>query len=76
MLKKFALFSTVAFGLATSAQALTISKSGGWFETVYAQWAPVSGATSYNVYCDGTKIDDALVRTYSSYVRADIPGVT
>ena len=76
MLKKFALFSSVAFGLATSAQALTISKSGGWFETVYAQWAPVSGATRYNVYCDGTLIDDALVRTYSSYVRADIPGVT
>lgn len=76
MLKKFALFSSVAFGLATSAQALTISKSGGWFETVYAQWAPVSGATHYNVYCDGTLIDDALVRTYSSYVRADIPGVT
>ena len=76
MLKKFALFSSVAFGLATSAQALTISKFGGWFETVYAQWAPVSGATRYNVYCDGTLIDDALVRTYSSYVRADIPGVT
>lgn len=76
MLKKFVLFSSVAFGLATSAQALTISKSGGWFETVYAQWAPVSGATRYNVYCDGTLIDDALVRTYSSYVRADIPGVT
>ena len=75
MLKKFALFSTVAFGLATSAQALTISKSGGWFETVYAEWSPVSGASSYNVYCDGTKIDDALIRTYSSYVRADIPGV-
>ncbi|PJJ40127.1 T9SS type A sorting domain-containing protein [Hallerella succinigenes] len=76
MLKKFAIFSSVAFGLATSAQALIISKSGGWFETVYAQWAPVSGATRYNVYCDGTLIDDALVRTYSSYVRADIPGVT
>ncbi|MBP5247626.1 MAG: pectate lyase [Fibrobacter sp.] len=75
MLKKLALCSTVAFGLATSAQALTINKSGGWFETVYATWAPVSGASSYNVYCDGTLIDDALIRTYSSYVRADIPGV-
>lgn len=75
MLKKLAIFSTVAFGLAASAQALTISKSGGWFETVYATWVPVSGASSYHVYCDGTLIDDALIRTYPSYMRADIPGV-
>ena len=75
--KNSLLVSTIAFGLAaTAANALTIQEAGGWFETAYAKWTPVSGATKYNVYCDGVKIDDALIRTYSGYVRADIPGIS
>ena len=60
----------------SSASALTVQEAGGWFESAYAKWTPVSSASSYNVYCDGKKIDDALIRTYSGYVRADIPGLS
>ncbi len=59
-----------------SAQALTVTQSGGHFETAYAKWSPVSGATGYNVYLDGAKIHDPLIRSYGSYVRADIPGLS
>lgn len=69
-------FSAAALGaFLGSAQALTLNESGGWFESAYVEWAPVSGAVSYNVYCDGERIDDPLVRTYASFVRADVPGL-
>lgn len=69
------LFCAAAFGAASS-YALTIEESGGWFESAYVKWAPVSGASSYKVLCDGTQIDDPLIRSYGSYVRADIPGLS
>ncbi len=70
-------FAFLTFGLAiASAEALTITESGGHFETAYAKWSPVSGATSYNVYLDGERIHDPLIRSYASYVRADIPGIS
>lgn len=64
----------------TAAQALTITESAGWLESAYAKWSPESGATSYNVYYTGggvsnQKIDDALIRNYGTYYRADIPGL-
>lgn len=59
-----------------NASALTITESGGWFEAAFAKWQPVSGATGYNVYADGEKIHDPLIRSYGSYVRADIPGLS
>lgn len=69
-------FSAAILGIFLgNAQALTLSDSGGWFESAYAEWSPVNGAMSYNVYCDGVKIDDPLIRTYASSVRADIPGL-
>lgn len=60
--------------------ALTIINQSGWFETAYVTWEPVSDATSYNVYYSGEgisnkKIDDQLIRRYSEYFRADIPGL-
>lgn len=66
-------------GLA-AAQALTITESAGWLESAYAKWSPESGATSYSVYYTGggvsnQKIDDALIRNYGTYYRADIPGL-
>src|SRR5574344_622766 len=64
----------------TAAQALTITESAGWLESAYAKWSPESGAPSYNVYYTGggvsnQKIDDALIRNYGTYYRADIPGL-
>ena len=52
----------------------------GWFETAYAEWADIEGATGYNVYVTigntNRKIDDALVRKTNGYWRADAVGLT
>ena len=60
--------------------SVSITKSSGWFETVYAEWKGVSGADSYNVYCvsqSGEKLlDKQLVRQYSGYFRADAVGLS
>lgn len=59
----------------TPSGAIQITESKGWLETVYAKWAPFSGAESYNVYCNDKKIDQQLIRLYPSYVRADVLGL-
>lgn len=61
-------------------QKIAITESGGWLETVYVKWVPVSGASSYNVYYSGSgvtdrKIDVQLIRKYANYYRADVVGV-
>lgn len=59
---------------------VTITKSSGWFESAYVEWAKEAGY-SYNVYISPsssdswTKIDDELVREYSDYGRADAIGL-
>jgi len=58
---------------ANSSVVFTASK--GCLESVYAEWAPVSNATGYNVYCDGVQIDSMLIRQYSGYFRADAVGI-
>ena len=63
-------------GLAVAGNAqVALSKADGWLESAYAEWSPVSGAASYNVYCDGNKVDNQLIRTYSGLVRVDVPGL-
>ena len=47
----------------------------GYGEAMYATWSPISGATGYNVYVDGTQIDSMLIRQYSGYMRADAVGL-
>lgn len=60
---------------------LKITESKGWQESLYAKWALVSDAKSYNVYVKGgqyadyTKIDQQLVRNYGTYGRADVVGL-
>ena len=61
--------------------AQTITKSSGWLESAFVEWIPVAGADSYNVYYTGgeetnKKIDEPLIRSYGSYFRADVPGLT
>lgn len=64
-----------------SANALTITQTQGWFESGCVKWAPVTGATDYNVYVSPstneswTKLDKELVRQYPSYYRADAVGL-
>jgi pectate lyase len=62
------------------AQSVVINESAGWLESAYAKWAPVTGATSYNVYYSSngttfTKIDTQLIRSYGTYFRADVLGL-
>ena len=59
---------------------VTLTESRGWLESAFVKWLPVSGATSYNVYYTGEgvtdkKIDNQLIRSYGTYMRADIPGL-
>ena len=61
--------------------SVEITEAKGWLESLYLKWKPVDGATGYNVYVRGgryadyTKIDQQLVRSYGSYVRADVVGL-
>ena len=66
-------------GIGTSAANGGILKAEGWFESAYAQFAPVSGADGYNAYYgqngSWVKIDSSLIRTYSDYIRVDAVGL-
>lgn len=57
------------------AGVIQITEAKGWQESAYLKWAPFEGASSYNVYVDGKKIDVQLVRQYKSYYRADVLGL-
>lgn len=80
------LLSLIAGGLVNAiahADSLTITKSGGWNETAYVEWSPVSQATGYNVYVKTAnssdssyqQMDSELIRKYPSYWRADAVGL-
>lgn len=60
---------------------VVINKSAGWFESGYAEWEPVTGATGYNVYykaantSEYVKNDAMLVRNYGTHIRTDVVGL-
>lgn len=60
---------------------VVITTAKGWQESVYAEWEPYEGATSYAVYVKGgqydsyTKVDAQLVRDYGTYGRVDVVGL-
>ena len=67
-------------GISASASQAGVIEAGGWFESAYAEWAPISGADGYNAYykAEGgswTKIDSALIRKYDSCYRVDAVGL-
>ena len=73
-------FAIIFTSLKIYSQSVTISEFGGWFESAYAKWNPISNAESYNVYFTGEgitnqKINDQLIRNYGSYFRADVLGL-
>ncbi len=62
-------------------QQITINESSGWLESAFVKWTPLPGADTYNVYYTGggqsnKKIDNELIRSYGTYFRADIPGLS
>ncbi len=73
----FLMFLLMILGI----NAQTITQETGWLETAFVKWTPVSGADSYNVYYSGNgitdrKIDTQLIRSYGSYFRADVLGLS
>ena len=78
--KLFLLISILLLSAQTWAQSVTINETGGWLESAFVKWAPVTDATSYNVYYSGNgitdrKIDTQLIRSYGTYFRADVLGL-
>ena len=55
--------------------AIQVTLTGYSFETIYCEWTPIEGADSYNVYCDGVKVDTELIRNYGTYYRCDVLGL-
>ncbi|TDE06963.1 T9SS type A sorting domain-containing protein [Flavobacterium sandaracinum] len=79
-MKKLLLFITILLASLNSWSNVTINETGGWLESAFVKWAPVSGADSYNVYYTGVgqidkKIETQLIRSYGSYFRADVLGL-
>lgn len=65
-------------GTVTSAAAESSVKflnTVGYDEAMYATWSSVNGASGYNVYVDGVKLDNMLIRQYKGYMRADALGM-
>lgn len=73
--------SIVALAICVSSYAaVTIKQSGGWFESAYVEWTPLTGYSDYNAYVrpeNGTYqlLDKPLLRSYGSYYRADALGL-
>jgi pectate lyase len=70
----------LAGALSLQAQTLSVNEAGGWLESAYVKWQTSAKADSYNVYVNGTgvsnqKLDDALIRCYGNYWRADAIGL-
>ena len=54
---------------------------GGWFETAYAEWAPMAGVDGYAAYVTTAgssswiHLDNYLIRQYNGYWRVDAVGL-
>ena len=63
--------------------SLTIKESDGWFESAYAEWYAVEGATGYKAYVKEAsasdsaykQLDNELIREYPDYWRVDALGL-
>ncbi|MDH6254083.1 pectate lyase [Chryseobacterium sp. H1D6B] len=81
MKKLFIYFVLIFSFTGLKAQNVIITQATGWLESAYVKWTPVSTADSYRVYYTGGGftnkiIDTQLIRSYGSYYRADILGLS
>ena len=76
---RYLLFAAFAALTVSTQASVNITKSAGWLETAYAEWAP--GAYSdYHAYVrsageEYTQLDAMLLRNYGSYMRVDALGL-
>lgn len=80
-MKKFFIYFVLLFSSILLKAQVTITQATGWLETAYVKWTPLSGVDSYRVYYTGggqtnKLIDTQLIRSYGSYFRADILGLS
>ena len=66
---------TSAITVYAAESSVKVLSAEGYGEGVYATWSFVSGASGYNVYVDGNRIDAMLIRQYRGYMRADAVGL-
>ncbi len=60
--------------------AVSLTGAAGWQESAYITFEPFQGASAYHVYIKGgdddyNRLDDELVRNYTSHLRADAVGL-
>lgn len=67
--------SDTAMTAVAAESSVKVLSAVGYGEGMYATWSSVSGASGYNVYVDGAKIDSMLIRQYAGYMRADAVGL-
>ena len=67
--------SDMAVTAAAAESSVKVLSAVGYGEGMYATWSSVSGASGYNVYVDGNKIDSMLIRQYAGFMRADALGL-
>ena len=67
--------SDMAVTAAAAESSVKVLSAVGYGEGIYATWSSVSGASGYNVYVDGKKIDSMLIRQYPGFMRADAVGL-
>lgn len=76
---RYLLLAAFAALMVSTQASVNITKSAGWLETAYAEWAPGS-YTNYHAYVrsaggEYTQLDAMLLRNYGSYMRADALGL-
>lgn len=74
------------FGMIAKASSTNIElqESSGWLESAYVKWKPMQGVDGYVVYVKNAyeadtayvKLDNELIRQYSTYYRADAVGLS
>ena len=68
-------------GVVATQGDIKILTTGGWFESCFATWSAYSGASKYKVSVKKAsdnqyiQIDDALIRNYGNFFRADALGL-
>lgn len=79
-LYSFVILAMMLLGYANANAAVELQSAQGWLESGYVTWTKAAGY-SYHVYVSPasadswTKLDDALVREYPTYGRADAVGL-
>ena len=79
-MKKFLVFTIIFFSCLSAGAAVRIQSAEGWLESAFVEWTVLDGYSDYNVYVrpeggNYTKLDKQLLRSYSTYCRADALGL-